>query len=214
MRSACFALCAALFGSVAISVPASAQEAGAEDVASSAICTFHGEGCAAPASEWTWERLEPRVGVYSVELPCNSQQANAFGQLLANSRAPFEAGSTRACMKAAAGFTAALVGFAGLPDGAVPPEAEQMLQGEPDMFSVFVRQVARDQEIPVISVDGRRTILNNLENDNGYSRVAIIEVSQFGILVLNGNIRTGLGVTRAEGDALFDRFFDSLEFVE
>ena len=204
---------AALLGFGAMGMPASAQDA--DDGASSAICTFHGEGCDAAPSDWVWQRLEPRIGVYSVELPCDEQQANAFGQLLAMSRAPFVAGSTRACMKAAADFTVSLIGFADLPDDATrPPEVDELLQGAPDAFSAIVKRVSGEVEVPETSLNGRRAIVHTVERGDGYSRVAIVEISQFGVLMVNAGIRSGLDVTRAEGDAMIDRFFESLVFAE
>ena len=205
----------ALFGALialgAMSTPAVAQGV---DRAANPVCAFHGEGCDAPPSEWSWNRLEPRVGVYSVELPCDERQADAFGSLMARTPGRFETGATRACMKDSALFTASLLGFAELPEGARPPGLDALLNGAPDVFTGFVQRVGAGQEIPQVEINGRRAIFNTVEREDGYSRVAIIEVSQFGVLLLTGDIRDGLGVTRAEGEALLDRFFDSLEFAE
>lgn len=205
---------AALAGLALLASPASAQKAEGDDKELSSVCTFHGDGCDDAPSQWSWERLGPKIGVFSVELPCNEQQADAFGQLLALSKAPFLAGSTRACMKDAAAFTSSLMGFADLPDGAAPPNADELLRGEPDFFSAFVKQISGKEEIPVTEINGRRAIVNIVEKADGYSKIAIIEVSRFGVLMIIGDIREGLEVSREEGDALIDRFFNSLEFAE
>lgn len=194
--------------------PASAQEAKDDAKKPNPICTFHGDGCDDAPSKWSWERSEPKIGVYSVELPCNDKQADAFGRLLAISKAQFVAGSTRACMKDAAGFTASLIGFPDLPDGATPPNVDELLKGEPDLFSAFVKQISDGKEIPVTEIHGRRAIVNIVEKADSYSKIALIEVSRFGVLMIIGDIREGLEVSRVEGDALIDRFFDSLEFTQ
>ena len=177
----------AVFALPAATPSAFAQDTDGSDKKPNPICTVHGEGCADAPDQWAWERLEPRIGVYSVELPCNAEQADAFGGLLAISKAPFVAGSTRACMKDAAAFTSSLMGFADLRDDAT--------------------------DIAETTINGRRAIMNTVEKKDGYSKVAIIEVSRFGVLIIIGDIRKGLAVSREEGDALIARFFDSLEFA-
>jgi hypothetical protein len=194
--------------------PVSAQEVGGDAKDVNPICTFHGDGCADASSKWSWARLSPDVGIFSVELPCDKRQADSFGRLLAMSKAPFVAGSTRACMKDAAGFTSSLLGFPDLPDGTTPPNAEELLNGEPDFFSAFVKQISDGKEVAQTTISGRRAITNLVEKDDGYSKIAVIEVSRFGVLMITGDIRDGLEVSREEGEALIARFFNSLEFAE
>ncbi len=214
MRGLEISFVVALAGLFALGTPALAQDAkpAAEDTSS--ICTFVGESCSAPPSDWNWQRLEPRIGVYSVEIPCNAKEADAGGRLLAMTPGQFQAGATRACMKASSGFIATLIGFAELPDGPRPAEVDELLQGEPDLFSAMMKNISDREEIPQTAIAGRRAIVNTIEKPVGYSKVAIIEVSQFGVLMIIGDIRKQLEVSREEGDAMIERFFNSLEFVE
>lgn len=203
-------------GAFALSAPVGAQEGEGSSSELNAVCAFHGEGCDAAPSEWEWVRSEPKGGIFSVEIPCTEEQADRFGVIVSMSKAPFQSSSTRACMKGSSGFIAGYLGLPELPEGAMPTEEElgELLEGEPDMFAVMVKRTSERGDIPQVSMAGRRAIVNTIERDKGFSRVAIIEVSRFGLLTLTGDIRDDLNVTRAEGEALVDRFFDSLEFTQ
>ena len=89
-----------------------------------------------------------------------------------------------------------------------------MMAGSPDVFTAFKQRINSDVETPETTIDGRRAMQRTVERADGYSRVAIIEVSQYGVLLMLGDIRDPLGITREEGEALLDRFFNSLEFTE
>lgn len=206
-------LLAALAVSVAVWAPASAQEASPPRVEANPLCDVHGDGCSAPPAQWTWHRLEPRVGGYSVEVPCDAGQADRFSQLLAISRANFPAGYTRACMKAAAGFSATLIGFSAVPDDGVPPDLEAMMRGAPDLFTAFVQQgVARG--VPETVFKGRRALITNIERADRRSKVALVEVGQFGVILLTADIDSDFPGTREDADVAVERFFQSLEFAE
>ena len=206
----------AAFGTFALSAPVGAQDADSASGDTSAICAFHGDGCDADPSEWQWVRSEPEAGIFSVEIPCTAEQADTFGVIVSMSKAPFQPTSTRACMKGSSGFIAGYLGLPELPEGATPSEEEldELLQGEPDMFAVMVKKTSEQRDIPQVSMAGRRAIVNTIERDKGFSRVAIIDVSRFGLLTLTADIRDDLDVTRSEGEALVDRFFESLEFTQ
>lgn len=194
-----------------IGVSSSAQEAvPAGD--SNPLCRFHGPDCAAPPAEWQWQRLTPSIGTYSVELPCNAQQADAFGQILAISRARFPAGATRSCMKAAAGFTSTMVGLTALPDGDVPPEIERLLDGAPDLFTTFLRNVRASGAVET-GFMGRRAVMNTIERDDRRTRVMLVEAGQYAVIMLNADISSNFPGTREEADAAVERFFQSLEIA-
>lgn len=195
----------------AVCASASAQEFASAKVDSKPLCALHGDGCDAPPAQWAWQRFEPRVGGFSVEIPCNGKQADAFGQLLAMSRAKFPASNTRSCMKAAAGFSATLVGFSALPDDATPPD--DLLRGAPDMFTAFVQQGV-NKGIPETTFKGRRAIANTIEKADRRSKVVVVEAGRYGIILLTADILEGFPGTREEADTAADRFLSSLEFVE
>lgn len=211
MRFVSLLLLAALGG---LSAPASAQESPSADDKSGAICRFHGDGCAAPPAEWAWKRLEPKIGVYSVEIPCDERQAAAFGQVLAVGKPGFPVGSTRACMKASSGFTATLIGLTALPDDTKSAETDALLRGAPDLFTAFAQQTA-EKAVPVTTFKARRAAMNMIEKaDGGRSKVAIIEVGRFALLMLIADIRADFPGTREEAEAVTERFFASLEIAE
>ena len=214
MKKRLLALFAAMLGGVTLATPAVAQQPVAIGKSDNGICSIHGEGCDAAPAEWNWERHEPRIGVYSVELPCDGRQADAFARLLALTPGQFQAGASRACMKAGAGFTASMIGFVDLPNDTMPSEMEAMMAGSPDVFTAFKQRINLRVETPETAIDGRRAVQRTVERADGYSRVAIIEVSQYGVLLMLGDIRDPLGVSREEGEALLDRFFNSLEFTK
>lgn len=198
-----------------LSSPARAEEpapAPAKD-APNPLCTFHGEGCEAPPAEWAWQRLATKAGAYSVELPCDERQANAFGQLLSISDAGLPAGSTRACMKASSGFTAMQIGLTSLPDDAKTPEIEAMLKGAPDMFTAFT-QNAMKGSVPETTFKGLRAAFKTIEKDGASTRIAVIEAGKFALIMLVADIRDGFPGTREEADAATERFLNSLEIAE
>jgi hypothetical protein len=205
----------ALAGLVAFGAPAAAQDAALkpDNEASSAICRFHGEGCAAAPAEWAWQRSEPKIGVYSVEIPCDARQAVAFGQILAVGKPGFPAGNTRACMKASSGFTATLLGLTALPDDTKSPETDALLQGAPDLFTAFSQNTVKGS-VPLTTFKGRRAAINSIEKDSGRTKVAIIEVGRFALVMLIADIRADFPGTPEEAAAVTDRFFDSLEIAE
>ncbi len=124
------------------------------------LCTFHGPGCDAPPAAWEWQRLSPSTAAFSVELPCDADQAGRFGEIIAMSRANFPGKSTRACMKASSGFIATLVGFPAPASGPEQQvEIDAMLNGEPDLFSAFVAQT-KASSATTMSFKGRRAIAN------------------------------------------------------
>ncbi|MEY4953125.1 MAG: hypothetical protein RL299_1549 [Pseudomonadota bacterium] len=199
---------------VALSSPAAAQErAPVPAGGANPLCTFHGDGCEAPPAKWTWQRLEPKTGAYSVALPCDETQANAFGEVLAMSRASFPAGATRACMKATSGFTATLIGFTALPNGAKTPELEKLLKGAPDLFTAFT---SRDtvKAIPVTTYKGRRAAINVIEKDGARTKVLIVEAGKFALVMLVADIRADFPGTREEGDVATEHFINSLEIAQ
>ncbi|MFZ9396710.1 MAG: hypothetical protein ACO25F_11705 [Erythrobacter sp.] len=195
--------------------PLSAQEAGPAPSGDSAnpLCTFHGEGCSAPPAEWTWQRLEPEVGVFSVELPCDERQADAFGQVLAISQASLPVGSTRACMKASSGFTAVLIGLAALPDDTKSPETDRLLGGAPDLFTALSKQNS-ENPVPEVTFKGRRSMIKTVEKEAARTKIAVIEVKRLALIMLIADIRADFPGTREEADTAADRFFNSLEIAE
>ncbi len=204
-------LVAALAG---LGAPVCAQQAAAPAKdAAKALCSFHGEGCEAPPVEWAWQRLEPKIGAFSVELPCDERQADAFGQVLAISKASFPAGSTRACMKATSGFTATLIGFTAMPDDSEGPEIERLLRGAPDLFTSFAQQT-RDNSIAETVFKGHRAAINTIEKEGRRTKVAVIEVGRFGIIMLLADINSDFPGTPEEADTAVERFFESLEIAE
>jgi hypothetical protein len=213
MKRPPFLMLAAFAGLGAPAAPAMAAESVPAEGQPSALCRFHGAGCEAPPAEWSWQRLEPRVGGFSVELPCDAKQANAFGQVLAISRAKFPAANTRACMKATSGFTATLIGFVSLPDDTQHPDIDNFLSGAPDMFTAFLQR-GLGKGVPETTLKGRRAIMNTIEKPEGRSKVAIVELGRFGIVMLTADIRSQFPGTREEADAAMERFVGSLEITE
>jgi len=205
----------ALAGSLALCAPAAAQEAAAPAPKSegNVLCKFHGEGCEAPPADWTWNRSEPKIGVYSVEIPCDERQAAAFGQVMAVGKPGFPAGSTRACMKATSGFTATLIGLTALPDDTKSPETDALLNGAPDLFTAFAEKTVKGT-VPLTSFKGRRAAINTLEKNGGRTKVAIVEVGKFALIMLVADVRPDFPGTPEEASAATERFFDSLEIAE
>lgn len=201
------AACAAIGASYA---PAVARDDVPPQVEANPLCQFHGEGCSALPAEWTWQRHEPRTGTYSVEIPCDEVQADAFGQIMALSRAGFPAGNTRACIKATSGFTATLVGVAVLPEDATRPTS--MLKGQADLFSALVEETAASGA-QVTTFKGRRALINTIDKADRRSRIVIVEVGQYGVILLSADILAGFPGTREDGDGLADRFIQSLEIA-
>lgn len=212
MRVACFSLLAV---ATCLAAPAAAQDTPttASKEEPNPICQFHGEGCGAPPAEWAWQRSEPKIGVYSVEMPCDERQAAAFSQLLAFGGTGLAAGSTRACMKATSGFTATLIGFTALPDDTKSPETDALLKGAPDFFTAFTEQTVKES-VPLTTFKGRRAAIKANETDDGRNKVAIIEVGKFALVMLIADIRSDFSGTPEEADAAMERFFDSLEIAE
>lgn len=176
------------------------------------LCDVHGEGCSAAPADWAWNRHEPRVGGYSVELPCDAAQADRFSALLAISRANFPAGYTRACMKATSGFTSVLIGFLEVPEAGVPADLAALMDGAPDLFTAFVQQ-GLGAGVPETTFKGRRALANTIERADRRTRVVIVEVGQFGIIMLSADINSDFPGSRDEGDALMERFLESLEIA-
>jgi hypothetical protein len=203
----------ALAGVEAAPVLAQDGPAAAPKAEANPLCTFHGEGCEAPPAAWTWQRLEAKIGVFSVELPCDERQANAFGQVLAISKAGFPPASTRACMKASSGFTAALIGLTALPDDTKTPETEALLKGAPDMFTGFAQNTMKGS-VPETTFKGRRAAFRSIEKDGALTRVAVIEAGKFALIMLVADIRSDFPGTPEETDAAVNRFFASLEIAE
>lgn len=177
------------------------------------LCTFHGPGCDAPPSAWAWQRLSPSAGVFSVELPCDADQAGRFGEIVAMSRAQFPGKSTRACMKASSGFIATTVGF----PGTTHTEAEQaeidaMLNGAPDLFSAFMAMTAASPVTPTM-FKGRRAVANTIEKPDRRTRVMLVEVGPAAVIMITADINPDFPGTREEADAAVERFIQSLEIA-
>ncbi len=196
----------------ALGAPAQAQEAAPPRVSANPLCDVHGEGCSAAPADWAWQRLQPRSSGYSVEVPCDAEQADRFALLLGISRAQFPPANTRACMKESAGFTATLIGYASPPADGVPADLEALMQDAPDLFTAFVRQ-GLGNGVPETSFKGRRALANTIERADRRSRVVIVEVGQFGIIMLSADINSGFPGTRDEADAAMERFLESLEIA-
>lgn len=214
MRLIGLPLFAAFAGLFSLGAPAAAQDAAdapANDEPS-AICRFHGDGCNAPPSEWSWQRLEPRTGTYSVEIPCDERQAAAFGQIMAMGPSSFPAGSTRACMKASALFTATLIGLTDLPDDTKSPETDALLKGAPDLFTAITVQPSKTP-VAVTTIEGRRVATRSDDKNGNRTKVAIMEVDKFAVIMLLADIRSDFPGTPEDADAATARFIDSLEIT-
>ncbi len=81
------------------------------------------------------------------------------------------------------------------------------------MFTAFLqRGVGKD--VPVTKFKGRRAITNTIEKADRRSKVVLVEVGRFGIILLTADILEDFPATREEGDAAAQRFLDSLEIAE
>lgn len=116
-------------------------------------------------------------------------------------------------MKAAAGFTTTLVGLTALPEGGVPPEAERLLNGAPDLFSTFLRQTSGTGAVES-SYKGRRAVSNVIEREGRRTRVMLVEVGQYAVVLLTADIMSDFPGAREDADAAVERFVQSLEFAE
>jgi hypothetical protein len=177
------------------------------------LCTFHGPACDAPPAAWEWQRLSPATAAFSVELPCDAGQAERFGEIIAMSRAKFPGKSTRACMKASSGFVATIVGFPGTAvDPAQQAELDVMLSGAPDLFSAFMAQTTASSVTPT-TFKGRRAVGNIIEKPDRRTRVMIIEVGPYAVIMITADINPDFPGTREEADAAVERFIQSLEIA-
>jgi hypothetical protein len=185
----------------------------ARTAAGNPLCTFHGPGCDAPPAAWEWQRLSPATAAFSVELPCDAEQAGRFGELMAMSRARFPGNATRACMKASSGFVATLVGYAAT---VTTPEEQAdiaaMLNGAPDLFSAFMAQTGTSSVTPT-AFKGRRAVANTIEKPDRRTRVMIVEVGTHAVIMITADINTDFPGTREEADAAVERFIQSLEIA-
>lgn len=185
----------------------------ARTAAGNPLCTFHGPGCDAPPAAWEWQRLSPATAAFSVELPCDAEQAGRFGEVVAMSRAQFPGKATRACMKASSGFVATIVGF---PGTAVEPaqqaEVDAMLNGAPDLFSAFMAQTTASS-VAVTTFKGRRAVVNTIEKPDRRTRVMIIEVGPHAVIMITADINPDFPGTHQEADAAVERFIQSLEIA-
>jgi hypothetical protein len=177
------------------------------------LCTFHGPGCDAPPAAWAWQRLSPQAAAFSVELPCDADQAGRFGEIIAMSRARFPGKATRACMKASSGFVATLVGYAGT---VTTPEEQAdiaaILNGAPDLFSAFMAQTGTSSVTPT-TFKGRRAVANTIEKPDRRTRVMIVEVGPTAVIMITADINPDFPGTREEADAAVERFIQSLEIA-
>jgi hypothetical protein len=177
------------------------------------LCTFHGPGCDAPPAAWEWQRLSPATAAFSVELPCDAEQAGRFGEIIAMSRAKFPGNATRACMKASSGFVATIVGFPGTAvETAQQAELDAMLNGAPDLFTAFIAQTAASNVTPV-TFKGRRAVANTIEKPDRRTRVMIVEVGPTAVIMITADINADFPGTRGEADAAVERFIQSLEIA-
>jgi hypothetical protein len=178
---------------------------------SNPLCVFHGEGCYAPPAAWIWERLEPSAGGFSVELPCAPEQADRFGPVLAMTPGKFSPAATRACMKNTSAFMASMIGFAGdTLESGMQAEIDTMLDGASDLFTAFVRKT-RGSSASETSYKGRRAVMNTIEKEHRRTRVMLVEVGPYGVIMLTVDINSDFPGTREEGDAAMERFISSLE---
>lgn len=177
------------------------------------LCTFHGPGCDAPPAAWQWQRLSPATASFSVELPCDADQAGRFGEIIAMSRAQFPGKSTRACMKASSGFVATMVGFPGTTHTeAQQAEIDAMLNGAPDLFSSFLEQTTASP-VATTMFKGRRAVANTIEKPDRRTRVMIIEAGPAAVIMITADINPDFPGTREEADAAVERFIQSLEIA-
>lgn len=207
------AMCAALAGLGAICAPVAAQDAQPPQVEKNPLCDVHGDGCAAAPAEWTWQRHTPAVGGFSVELPCDQRQTDVFAFIMSVSRAKFPATNTRPCFKAAAGSSATLIGVKDATGDTPPVSIAPMLADQPDMFTAFTAQGV-GKGIPETTFMGRRAIANTLEKPDRRSRVVLVEVGRYAVILLTADIDSTFPGTREEGDAVAERFLQSLEIAE
>jgi hypothetical protein len=207
------ALCAAFVGLGAICAPVAAQDAQPPLVEKSPLCVMHGDGCSAPPSEWMWLRQTPAVGGFSVELPCDQRQVDAFAYVMSVSRAKFPATNTRPCFKSAAGFSATLIGVKDATGDTPPASIAHMLGNQPDMFTAFTAQGV-GKGIAETTYMGRRAIANTIDKPDRRSRVVLVEAGRYAVILLTADIDSTFPGTREEGDAAAERFLQSLEIAE
>ncbi len=199
---------------LALASPAYAQGAEVRPNGDHSLCPVQGEVCDTPPIEWVWYRFEHKSGHYSVELPC--AEVSTGGSLFSSGTT---LGDTGMCWMDSSAFIAELGGVAealDLDDISDTDRArlDKLLNGAPDLFTALVNRVSGDESAKQTTIQGHRAIVKSLERAGGYGRVASIEISRFRQLTLSADIQNELNVSREQGEALIDRFFNSAEFPE
>jgi len=199
---------------LALASSAHAQDAEVEPNGDQAQCPQQGMECKTPPNEWVWNRFEHKSGLYSVELPCVEVD---YGDGLFSSGTTLS--DTGMCWTDSSAFIVELGGVPETHDLEEMSDADRerlnsFLNGAPDLFTAVVNRVSGDETVKQVTIQGRRVIVKPLELTEGYGQVANIEISRFGQLILSANIQNELNVSREQGEALIDRFFNSVEFPE
>ena len=115
-------------------------------------------------------------------------------------------------MKATALFTATMVGLAALPDDTKSPQTDALLKGAPDLFTAITGQPSKTPVL-VTTINGRRAAIRTEEKNGNRTKVAVIELGKFAVILLLTDIRQDFPGTPEEADAAVSRFIDSVEIT-